>query len=94
MRDLTLTTRTLAIEWASDGVRVNAVSPGTIYSPTAAANYQVDVFEMAAHDIPAKRTGTVEEVRDCPYYSTTLRLPVESLGSQQNLVGTGSGTCA
>ncbi len=28
-------TKTLAVEWAGAGVRVNAVSPGIIYSDTA-----------------------------------------------------------
>ncbi len=41
---------------------MNAISPGTIYSPTAAANYAADVFDLAALEIPFKRTGTVEEV--------------------------------
>jgi len=56
-------TRSLAVEWACDGVRVNAVAPGVVYSPTASKNYgDLDVFEEARPEIPAKRTGTVEEV--------------------------------
>ncbi len=55
----------MAIEWASDGVRVNAVAPGVIFSSTASSNYAVDVFSIARSEIPAKRTGTPEEVR-CP----------------------------
>ena len=44
---------------------MNAVAPGTIYSETAASNYSIDVFEMARPEIPAKRTGTPEEVETC-----------------------------
>lgn len=33
-------TKTLAVEWASAGVRVNAVAPGVIFSSSAAANYK------------------------------------------------------
>lgn len=55
--------RTLAIEWAANGVRVNAVAPGVIYSDTAKKNYgDTDVFEMARTEIPAKRTGKTQEV--------------------------------
>ena len=32
------------MEWAADGVRVNSVSPGVVYSNTAAANYSEDIF--------------------------------------------------
>ena len=58
-------TKSLAIEWASSGVRINSVSPGVIYSETAEANYKsldFDPFEVALERIPAWRLGEVEEV--------------------------------
>ncbi|KAK2140252.1 hypothetical protein LSH36_1423g00055 [Paralvinella palmiformis] len=57
-------TKSLAIEWASSGVRLNCVAPGSsIYSETAATNYGSNkVFESQIPNIPAKRLGTTEEV--------------------------------
>ncbi|XP_041371964.1 peroxisomal trans-2-enoyl-CoA reductase-like [Gigantopelta aegis] len=57
-------TKSLAIEWAEDGVRVNAVAPGSsIYSETAADNYgDTDIFKRVLPNIPAKRLGLTEEV--------------------------------
>ncbi|XP_014769608.1 peroxisomal trans-2-enoyl-CoA reductase isoform X2 [Octopus bimaculoides] len=56
-------TKSLSVEWAESGVRVNAVAPGIIYSKTAAANYgNTDVFTMCRPLIPAKRLGQPEEV--------------------------------
>ncbi|XP_070536332.1 peroxisomal trans-2-enoyl-CoA reductase-like [Ptychodera flava] len=54
--------KTLALEWAKDGVRINNVAPGIIYSDTAAANYGDPVlFANVIPQIPTKRLGTVEE---------------------------------
>ena len=55
-------TKTLAIEWAADGVRINAVAPGVIYSTTAAANYNNPEALFVKERIPARRLGSVEEV--------------------------------
>ena len=52
----------MAIEFAGNGVRVNAVAPGIIYSKSASDNYQLDVFNLAKPEIPAKRLGTPDEV--------------------------------
>lgn len=59
-------TKSLSVEWASDGVRVNAVAPGSsIFSQTASDNYGEDLspFELARPGVPAKRLGTTQEVR-------------------------------
>ncbi|XP_065666677.1 peroxisomal trans-2-enoyl-CoA reductase isoform X2 [Hydra vulgaris] len=57
-------TQTLALEWAENGIRINAIAPGCIYSESAAANYQnyPNLFKDVVNLIPLKRTGTVEEV--------------------------------
>uniref|UniRef100_A0A0G2JVG4 Peroxisomal trans-2-enoyl-CoA reductase n=1 Tax=Rattus norvegicus TaxID=10116 RepID=A0A0G2JVG4_RAT len=58
-------TKTMALTWASSGVRINCVAPGTIYSQTAVDNYGElgqTMFEMAFENIPAKRVGLPEEV--------------------------------
>ncbi|XP_076455952.1 peroxisomal trans-2-enoyl-CoA reductase-like [Babylonia areolata] len=57
-------TKSLSIEWADSGVRVNAVAPGSsIYSDTAAANYgSLKIFDIVRSRVPTKRLGRVEEV--------------------------------
>lgn len=54
-------TKTLAVEWAEHGVRVNACAPGTIRS-SGTVQYGDATLELARRATPLKRCGTVEEV--------------------------------
>lgn len=54
-------TRTLAVEWAAFGLRVNAVAPGTIRS-SGTAQYGEEILELARRATPVKRLATPEEV--------------------------------
>ena len=60
-------TKTLSVEWAPNGVRVNAVAPGIIMSSgfdTYDGFFQKAFLEMGANT-PARRLGTEEEVASC-----------------------------
>lgn len=60
---LFLFVQSLAVEWAENGVRINAIAPGYIESPTAAANYKTpNVFNELKEHLPSKRAGRPEEV--------------------------------
>lgn len=54
--------KSLAVEWAPNAIRLNCIAPGVIYSSTAAANYASDVFKLSIPSIPAQRLGYPEEV--------------------------------
>jgi NAD(P)-dependent dehydrogenase (short-subunit alcohol dehydrogenase family) len=57
-------TRMLAIEWAAHGIRVNAVAPGTVETPSRAAVYAANPErrEFMMNRIPLRRFGTAEEM--------------------------------
>jgi NAD(P)-dependent dehydrogenase (short-subunit alcohol dehydrogenase family) len=59
-------TRHLAMEYAKDGIRVNAVAPGVVYTPLH-RNTPQEVMESLS---PMGRPSTVEEIADAVMYLT------------------------
>ena len=59
-------TQTLAVEWASHRIRVNAVAPGPIESPGAAKQLwsSPEAVERITNLVPLGRWGSPEEVAD------------------------------
>jgi NAD(P)-dependent dehydrogenase (short-subunit alcohol dehydrogenase family) len=52
----------LAHEVAEEGIRVNAVRPGVIYTDIHASGGEPDRIERVRHSLPLKRGGQPEEV--------------------------------
>ena len=78
-------TRTLAVEWAPVGIRVNAIAPGYIRSPAidAAAVNGLITHEGLAAATPLKRLGTAEEIATVVAF---LASPAASYITGQTLV--------
>jgi len=56
-------TETLALEWASLGINVNAIAPGAIDTPMVdAAKMTKEVMKAMLESIPLRRIGRAEEV--------------------------------
>lgn len=54
----------LALEVAGQGIRVNSVRPGLIYTEIHASGGRPDRIEQLKHTVPMGRGGTAEEVAD------------------------------
>jgi citronellol/citronellal dehydrogenase len=63
-------TKTLAVEWAMHGIRVNAVAPGIIRT-TGTAQYGDAVLEVGRQATPLKRLGDAREVSHLIVYLAT-----------------------
>jgi NAD(P)-dependent dehydrogenase (short-subunit alcohol dehydrogenase family) len=87
-------TRMLAIEWAAHGIRVNAVAPGRLDTPSpsrAARTSDPAYMDAMRARIPLKRLATVEEVADAVCY---LASPQAASITGQTLVIDGGMTVA
>jgi 2-deoxy-D-gluconate 3-dehydrogenase len=77
-------TRMLAIEWAEHGIRVNAVAPGRVDTPSRAGSLARPGYrEAALGRIPMRRFGTAEEVAAAVSY---LVSPAAAYVTGQTLV--------
>lgn len=84
-------TKSLAVEWAHSGVRVNAVAPGIIFG-SGYDNYDPffqKVFLAMADNIPAQRLGTEEEVASSAVFLLT---PAASYITGETLKVDGAGS--
>lgn len=74
--------RTMALEWARRGIRVNTVAPGTIKTPRAGTT---DMADAAAAEIPLGRRGEPVDIAnavlfllsDMAAYITGVTIPVD-----------------
>ncbi|HAS31738.1 MAG: 3-oxoacyl-ACP reductase [Microbacterium sp.] len=60
-------TRSLAAEWATSGVRVNAIAPGYVRTEIASTEYE-DYRHYWRDEVPMQRYGSVDEIAPTALY--------------------------
>lgn len=62
-------TKSLAVEWANRGIRINSIAPGIIYS-SGLKQYPPELVAQVSSKIPVKRLGTTTEVAELAVFLT------------------------
>ncbi|XP_064650776.1 2-dehydro-3-deoxy-D-gluconate 5-dehydrogenase-like [Lineus longissimus] len=82
-------TRTLAVEWAEKGIRVNCISPGYVKTPMNSSDHLKPLFERWVSEIPA---GRMQEVTDLQGVAIYLASEASDYTTGENVVVDG-GKC-
>lgn len=61
-------TKSLAIEWAPDNIRVNGIAPGYLAPEAGAPSKEAEAAELLGATVPARRTCSPHEVAWCALY--------------------------
>jgi len=78
-------TKTLAFEWADEGVRVNCIAPGFVATPGVASQMGVTADEVDREDVE-RRIGVSEEIADVAQF---LASPASSYVVGQTVTAAG-----
>lgn len=82
--------KTMAVEWAQYGIRVNAVGPGAITTPRIPDTPE-RVAELANSNVPMRRLGAADEIAKAILFMTS---DLSSYITGQNLMVDGGWTAA